>query len=298
MRVSSAPVGRMKPSSSSSTRVKLNNSSRKGHQVSHDNRSPYIGLTLAVQSILIAAAPASCFAALIGSGSNLSVPNPNPAAPFVCSMGPAQCNGWDATTGPISSATAWIPPAGTVLKTEWTGTFSVSGSSGVFQLAAGNSTLDFSNLTNTPASPGSLPVQSLISIGDLDHANGLGTEELVLAAKDSNGIPLNVPWLSEVIWTNATTSSVLPMWTYDGAGKYTFDGDTVAGNPAIFFFMETLEPVSILDINKSSEQFGIEIQAQHTAVPEPSSFAMICCIGLVGIAVLKVRQLLDRKQLQ
>ena len=147
---------------------------------------------------------------------------------------------------------------------------------------SGTSTYNFANLAS-----GTLPALTTFFISDLDHSGG-SNEHLTLRAFDVvNNITLTTPWLDVPFGVNGTGSGAggvpaladLPGWDWNVTSPfaYTFDGGPVLNNPNINLVFKNNQSFGrlIVDRDNSLSNFGL---LAPTAVPEPSSVAMIVAV--------------------
>ncbi|RMH28795.1 MAG: hypothetical protein D6693_03035 [Planctomycetota bacterium] len=227
-------------------------------------------------SALLASAAAA--APLIGSGSNLPIPSPNPGAP------PAQFRTPTTVTGGWTGA--WTAPAAA----SWVGTFSVVGPipSSVSN-PAGTSVYDFSTLPL-----GVLPVGTYFRFGDLDGGS-VTNETYTLTAFDSSGA-ITTPWLDDVLGVTGTGTGSsgailpgnMPGWSFNSTtGAYFFDGSTVTGgNPSLGVWLQSNTSILQLEIIRTSN-FANFALAAPLAIPAPGAVTLA---GLAGLALRRRRR--------
>ncbi len=184
---------------------------------------------------------------LTGSGDHLPIPDPNMSNPE--RVGPVYEGDAEAFTG------TWSSPANSDWHGTFTGTGQHPGTSG-----PGSASFDFSGLVH-----GYLPVESIVSLGDLDAGSG-SSESITLQAFDADLNPLS-EWLNEPFGvTESALPTDMPAWEWDASTyAYIFDGSTVPGNPSIVVHMKNNQEIHFLEVTLASIGFGYAVNAP----PEP-----------------------------
>jgi hypothetical protein len=194
-------------------------------------------------------------------------------------------------TNPSGSTLSLVfdPPAGTVLRAPWQGNFQHTVGTGLGNTVTGLNTFNFGGLAGDLSDPGTLAVDSLFTIGDLD--SGSGPETLTLIARDSNLSVITDPWLSEPIDVSGpgiANPGSFPGWTWNGS-SYFFDSSTTYGaNPSLAIRFATLVAIHELDIQKDATAYGVSFGAQVEPIPEPST-ALLVGLGLGVLTHRKAR---------
>lgn len=165
--------------------------------------------------------------------------------------------------------------------TAWLGTFTVTGVNPA-GASIGLQTYDFSGLNF-----GVLPANSWFLMGDLD--NGSGTEQITLKAYDSTHTQITLPWLNSPALDqqdNSSLGTAVPLanmpgwdWSVTTANTYTFNGNTVPGNPAVSLALGNNLDIRFLEVSLANAGSGTSGDVFHleapTTVPEPSTMALL-----------------------
>ena len=256
--------------------------------------------TLSTSALMLVAlsTPAAAQVPLTGNGASLQtiLPAPNPD-PFWDN------NQWTSIRIPDpanpglnpSGATLSLlfdPPAGTALRAPWVGNFQHTVGTGLGNTDLGLNTFNFGGLAGDVGDPGTLAMNSLFSISDLDDGSG-AAEQLRLVARDAALAVITDPWLSEPIAAFGTpselsTANAFPSWQWDGS-SYLFTGNLVYFNPNVLLRFTTLVAIHELDIDKlNSSSYGVSFGAQVEPIPEPST-ALLVGLGLGVLTHRKAR---------
>jgi len=211
---------------------------------------------------------------LVGSGSNLPLPSPNPGdvprEPAVFTD-----NGMGGFTG------QWSTPA----MNDWIGTFTGTGPipGGGLANPAGVANIDFTGLPT-----GALPASTIFVFADVDGGSAQN-EGFALTAFDSANNPITTPWLNEpfgVIGTGtgmggAILPNNMPGWDWDAmTGTYIITGTTVTGgNPNISVLMESNTAIAYMTIDRFSQFASMDLSAP---VPGPGAAALMALGGLAA----------------
>jgi len=206
---------------------------------------------------------------LTGTGIHLPIPGSNPGAPN--GIGNTLVSGGGGFTG------TWTSP----VLAPWVGTYIADGPIPSSNLnPAGITRYDF-----TPLPTGVLPSGTFFFIGDVDGGSTT-TEQFIINAFDGAGALITTPWLDMPIGVTplGTSLTQMPEWIWDGGtGTYTFNGNTVVGNPSVGIWMPSNTDIATMILNRPSNFANFNLWAP---VPAPSTVALL---GLAGFAVRRRR---------
>jgi hypothetical protein len=215
--------------------------------------------------------------ALTGSGANLPIPSPNPAA--------TNGAGVSLTTVGGGFTGSWSAP----VLPDWVGTFSATG-----PIPSGNGTpagITNYDFTSLPSSV--LPAGTFFFFGDVDGGS-TQNETFVLRAFDSGGSLITTPWLDTPFRVSGSGTgpgaSIVPGntpgWNWDaGTGTYTIDGSTVTGgNPSLGVWLESNASMATLELERTSNFANFTLWAP---VPSPGTAV---AFGAIGLAALRRRR--------
>ncbi len=232
-------------------------------------------LSIRAGGIVLALAMTAYATPLIGSGSNLGIPSPNPGEP------PRQGATLSGITGSGFDGT-WTAPA----MSPWIGTFSAIGPVPASNsYPAGTTRYDFNTLT-----AGLLPAGTYFTFGDVDGGSTT-SEKFILHAYDSGGALITTPWLDEPLAVTGVgtgsggsyVSTDIPGWEWDaGLSQYTIDGTTVTsvGNPSLTVWLESNIDMASLSVERTSNFANFGLSAP---IPEPATGAMLAVFGATAI---------------
>lgn len=186
---------------------------------------------------------------LTGSGNHL----PLPTAPVPYTIGPTIVVGAGTFTG------QWT----TALTSAWIGVFSATGPV-PSSPNTGTTTYSFTALPT-----GGLPASTDLILADVDFGSAQ-QETLTLRAWGVTGVQITTPWLDVPTFVvgagsgagGAIVAADLPSWSFNATtGVYTFNGNTVPGNPTISVYLPTNCRITRLEVIKPNTNYVFAITA-------------------------------------
>lgn len=220
-------------------------------------------------ALVLACSSMSYAAPLTDSGDHLIISPSTPASPDM------QLLEFSTIVADTSFDASWSSPA----LSPWIGTFSATGSNTHGTTGLVDTRMDF-----TAMPYGVLAIGTYFGFGDLD--TGSGSESFVLRAFNQDNQLISLPWLSTVIGVDGIGSSNgepglldMPSWAWDSvSGEYEFHGNSELSNPSTGVWLSSLEAISYLEVERTSNAAGLFLGAP---VPTPGTASLIALGSMV-----------------
>jgi hypothetical protein len=129
---------------------------------------------------------------------------------------------------------------------------------------------------------GYLPAGTNLLLGDLDSIENWTP----ITACAVGGGTVASHWLTDTVYAQGRVADLLPQfmpsWTFNGAGLYTFTGESATGNPAFTIYIQTAVNITSLQVARDNVSNSLDFRSGQ--VPEPSTWAMLgSAVLILGI---------------